>query len=71
MTKDIDNRLFGFRRFLYSQNLILPKSSYIDINDERDFEFYQQKIQGKELIYQSDYINPYDNTTVSFLEFNN
>lgn len=71
MTKDIDNRLFGFRRFLYSQNLILPKSSYIDVNDERDFEFYQQKIQGKELIYQSDYINPYDNTTVSFLEFNN
>lgn len=69
MTKDIDNRLFGFRRFLYSRNLTMPKDNYIDVNNEKEYNFYQEKIQDKELIYQSDYINPYDGTLVTFLEF--
>lgn len=69
MTKDIDNRLFGHRRYLYSQNLSIPKSSYINTNEKLDNDFYQQKIQDKELIYQNEYINPYDNSLVTFLEF--
>ena len=28
MTKDIDNRLFGKRRYLYSQNLVKPKTYF-------------------------------------------
>lgn len=71
MTKDIDNRLFGHRRYLYSQNLSIPKSSYIDTNNKIDNDFYQQKIQDKELIYQNEYINPYDGSLVTFLEFKN
>lgn len=71
MTKDIDNRLFGHRRYLYSQNLSIPKTSYIDTNEKLDNDFYQQKIQDKELIYQNEYINPYDSSLVTFLEFKN
>lgn len=71
MTKDIDNRLFGHRRYLYSQNLSIPKTIYIDTNEKLDNDFYQQKIQDKELIYQNEYINPYDGSLVTFLEFKN
>ena len=42
MTKDIDNRLFGHRRFFCSQNLKMPMDNYIDINNEKEFEFYQK-----------------------------
>ena len=69
MTKDIDNRLFGKHRYFYSQNLITPKESYINLDNSIDSEFYNKKIQDLELIYQNQYINPYDNNNVSFLEF--
>lgn len=69
MTKDIDDRLFGRRRFFYSQNCIVPKISYIDSMDSRDLEFLQKKIQDKELIYQNKYLNAYDDSEVSFQEF--
>lgn len=69
MTKDIDNRLFGYRRYLYSQNLSKPKESYIDDTDSKEFDFYKKRIQNKELIYQSNYINPFDESEVSFFEF--
>lgn len=49
MTKDIDNRLFGHRRFFYSQNCNVPKVSYIDSMDSRDFEFLQKKFKEKNL----------------------
>ena len=69
MTKDVDNRFFGQRRFFYSQNCIVPKISYIDSMDSRDLEFLQKKIQDKELIYQNKYLNAYDDSEVSFQEF--
>ena len=69
MTKDVDNRLFGFRRFLYSQNLSIPRSSYIDTLESRENDFYKKRTQGKELIYHNEYVNPYDNSKVLFLEF--
>jgi len=69
MTKDIDNRLFGKHRYFYSQNLITPKESYINLDNSIDSDFYNKKIQDLELIYQNQYINPYDNDNVSFLEF--
>ena len=69
MTKDIDNRLFSHHRYFYSQNLIKPKSSFIDIRKEHDIEFYKKIIQDTSLIYQNEYINPYDNSKVTYLEF--
>lgn len=69
MTKDIDNRLFGHRRYFYSNNIVKPTSKFLDISNENELELYKKIIQGKELIYHNEYLNPYDNTKVSFLEF--
>lgn len=69
MTKDVDDRLFGHRRYFYSSNLNKPKESYIDLDDPKQLDFFQKKIQEKEVIYQNSYINTYDNGEVSFLEF--
>lgn len=69
MTKEIDNRLFGHRRYFYSNNLDKPLENYIDTDIVRDFNFYQKKIQELQPIYQRDYINPYDNSKVTFLEY--
>lgn len=70
MTKEIDNRLFSHHRYFYSKNLKLPKESYIDTTNEKEEEFYKKIIQDKDLIYQSEYINSYNGTSVVFLEFN-
>lgn len=40
MTKDIDQRLFSKHRYFYSRNLNIPKINYIDLNNEKDYEFY-------------------------------
>lgn len=68
ITKEIDNRLFSHRRFFYSQNCVVPKVSYIDSMDNEQLKWLQNKIRDKELIYQDEYINSYDNTKVTFLE---
>lgn len=69
MTKDIDNRLFNHRRYFYSRNVEVPKVSYINSSNDKDYEYLIKKIQDKEVIYQNEYINSYDNSQVSFLEF--
>lgn len=71
MTKDIDNRLFNHRRYYYSSNLNMPKESYINLDNEKERDFFIKKIQDKELIYHNEYINHYDNSNVTFLEFYN
>lgn len=68
MTKDIDNRLFNRHRYFYSRNLNTPTESYIDMSQENERDFYEKKIQDYEVIYQSEYTNPYDNSNVVFLE---
>jgi len=69
MTKNIDDRLFSHRRYFYSQNLNKPLSSYIKLDNEKHMDFYKKIIQDTSLIYQNEYINPYDNSKVTYLEF--
>lgn len=69
MTKDIDNRLFSHHRYLYSQNLKLPITNYIDTSDEKHLTFFQNKIQDKQLIYNNNYYSNYDNSLITFLEY--
>lgn len=69
MTKDIDNRLFNRHRYFYSRNLNKPVASFINLQNIKENEFYKKRIQDKELIYQNEYLNPYDNSNVVFLEF--
>lgn len=71
MTKDIDNRLFGRRRYFYSQNLNKPKIEYLDIDNLRHKEYLGKILKSKELIYQNNYINPYNSENVLFQEFYN
>ena len=69
MTKDIDNRLFGKKRYLFSKSLTKPKEFYIDMNKEYDLNIFNKKIQETTLCYQNTYTNIYDNTKIEFLEF--
>ncbi len=69
MSKDIDNRLFNRHRYFYSRNLNKPIENYIDSTQIKEKEFFEKKIQDKELVFQSSYVNPYDQTNVIFLEF--
>ena len=54
LTKDIDNRLWGKRRYLYSRNLIKPTISYLDLDDIKDFSIYMN-ILDSELCYENIY----------------
>lgn len=69
MTKDIDNRLFNKHRYFASKNLNKPKTLFLNIDDEIDLNFYIKKIQDTNLSYNNEYINPYDNTKVKYIEF--
>lgn len=69
MTKNIDNRLFSHHRYFYSQNLNTPQENYINLLNSKEKDFYIKKIQDKSLIYKNEYINPYNNEKVIFLEY--
>lgn len=55
MTKDIDNRLWGKRRYLYSQNLNKPEEYYLNINDVND----NSRLSFIELFYDLQFSNLY------------
>lgn len=69
MTKDIDNRLFSKHRYFGSHNLTKPIESFINTDNIKEQNYYIKKIQDKKLIYQNEYLNTYDNSKVTFLEF--
>lgn len=68
MTKDIDDRLFNHKRYFYSRNLNRPFENYIDFDNTKELDYIKKIIQNKEIIYQNDYINSYDNSNISFYE---
>ena len=68
MTKDIDNRLFGKRRYFNSKSLIIPKEYYIDCSNDDEF-FYMLDINNH---YKETYRNEYYDLrgdTVLFKEY--
>lgn len=70
MTKDIDHRLFGHRRYLYSRNLDLPKEMILNLNNIEDFKTYVNKIpiESSNLLYSGQYFDN-DNYLVNFYEY--
>lgn len=70
MTKDIDNRLFGHRRYLASQNLKKPVVSYLDLQtaDIVDFLTYNDKIRDYDLKFESIYADKLGQA-IKFKEF--
>lgn len=54
MTKDIDNRLFGHRRYFYSQNLKKPCMVYLDLNNINDFKKLNDILDHRK-VYEKSY----------------
>lgn len=69
MTKDIDNRLFGHRRYLYSRNLIMPKIEYLNTHNPKDLEHLLKILEKKVNIYSNSYKNTYNNDLIEFNEY--
>lgn len=66
MTKDIDDRLFSKKRYLFSHNLNRP---IINFCNETDINFITDKISDKVIDFESDYIDTYTNTSIKFIEY--
>lgn len=66
MTKDIDNRLWGRRRYLYSQNLEKPSTLYIDLDNLEDFKFLVDVINKTDKKYNNIYCDKFG----EIIEFN-
>ena len=71
MTKDIDNRLFGRRRYFYSLNLKKPRVEYLDLENLKHKKYLENLINNKKVVYENIYINPYNNEEILFKEFHN
>ncbi|MFR2585199.1 MAG: hypothetical protein ACLTAK_01375 [Bacilli bacterium] len=57
MTKDIDNRLFGKRRYLCSNNLIKPNEYYINLYDDQEFSIIADILANSDITYDSSYLD--------------
>lgn len=69
MTKDIDNRLWGKRRYTYSQNLQHPFINYLSFGNKIDISHYIEKLTTKyDLTYNNTYKEKYTNNDIYFFE---
>lgn len=68
MTKDIDSRLFGMRRYHYSRNLIKPTETYIDFNNKKDLLYYLKSLNDMNVCYKNNYYDKFGNE-VLFVEY--
>lgn len=68
MTKDnADDRLFNFKRYTASQNLIKPVTEFISMRDKTSREWLINYFKDKECIYNNTYVDDY-NRPVEFFE---
>lgn len=69
MTKDIDNRLFGKRRFFYSLNLFTPNESYLDVqNNTQDILHYLCLINNSKSTFENTYFDKLGQE-IKFIEY--
>lgn len=69
MTKDIDNRLFNCHRYFYSRNLNKPSIIYFDLSIKKHLELFNKIINEKEVIYENNYLDCYNNEPIVFQEY--
>ena len=69
MTKNIDNRLYNRHRYFYSRNLIKPKVSYLNLEEQAHRDFMTNLLQQKNLIYTNVYQDTYTNESILFKEY--
>lgn len=69
MTKDIDNRLFNKKRYLYSQNLKHPKEFFLNIENEKD-SIIINNIRNRYIKkYENSYYSIFDDLIINFTEY--
>lgn len=68
MTKDIDDKFFGKKRYFYSQNINKPVTEYLDLSNERDKDYFMSLMQGYKVDYFNTYYDRFDNN-IEFIEF--
>lgn len=68
MTKDIDNRLFGHRRYFYSNNLIKPNEIYIDLSNDSEFNLIADIMSNCNIAYEKTYLDMFGEV-VDFVEY--
>ncbi len=68
MTKyDFDERLFDFKRYTSSQNLIKPVTEFISMRDFNERNWLINQMKDKECIYNNSYLDVFNNK-VEFME---
>lgn len=68
MTKDIDNKLFGKKRYFYSQSLDKPFETYLNLSNERDFDYFMDIFKNTNQEYKRTYTDIYTGQTIEFIE---
>ena len=69
LQKDVDDRLFGQRKYFHSRNLKQPETYYFDLDDLRYREFEELfNAQNLNVTYDCQYLNYKDNL-VHYVEF--
>lgn len=68
MTKDIDNKLFGKKRYFYSQNLDKPFETYLNLSNSRDFDYFMNIMKDSNIEYKSVYEDVYSRQKIEFVE---
>jgi len=67
LTKDLDNRLWGKRRYYYSQNLLKPNEILLDLSNMNDFRLYIDVLDNKK-VYESIYCDQFGQI-INFYEY--
>lgn len=67
MMKDLDNRLFGKKRYFYSQNVIKPQISYLDSSNDIDKMIFSLDLQNSEVKFFKRYKDVFNNE-IDFIE---
>lgn len=68
MTKDIDNKLFGKKRYFYSQNLDKPFETYLNLSNSKDFDYFMNIMKNSDQEYKSVYKDIYTGQEIEFIE---
>ena len=67
MTKDIDNRLYGKRRYLCSHTLKVPHEFYLE-KESKDLIYFLNKMGESKITYSKQYLDYYGNG-IRFVEY--
>lgn len=68
MTEDIDNRLFGKKRYFYSQNIKKPNVEYLNLSNTDDMIYFGQLLKDVNIDFKSKYYDKFNNE-IEYVEY--